>query len=115
MATIRRPSVVPLDEWIDDFMLGLGLGTLDLAQEPTRAKVRQYVHGQMRRWLTLVSHEAASGAERGVRQTIDFMVEPGRAERLKKARSVRSEQRKTKAVAQLIDRHNNKSRTDKIQ
>lgn len=95
---IRRPSIRPLDEWVDDFMLGLGLASLDMADPVVREKVRKYVHGRMRQCLQLSLFDLKRGAERGVEQAMDFMLDPDHAQNRKKRLRERREKRQQQEV-----------------
>lgn len=88
---ITRPSIYPLDEWVDGFMMGLGLATYDLADEATRVKLRIYVRSQMRMCLNMSLRDLKRGAERGMEQAMQFMFDPKRSDTVKKRRKEKAE------------------------
>ena len=83
---IRRPAVEPLENWVDMFIAGLGLHSYDLADPKTREKLRVYSANWMRRVLQSTLWDLQRGAERGMEQTLDCMLDPNHAENVKKRR-----------------------------
>lgn len=95
---IRRPSIRPLEEWVDGFMRGLSMAVIDPAKPETQVKLRQYVTQWMRHCLQSTASDLRRGAERGIEQTMDFMFDP-QHDRSTKAR------RKAKAQKKAIRLH----------
>ena len=110
---IRRPSVRPFDDWLDDFMLGVGIRTLDFAQPETRDKLRKYVARQTRHLIDSLRFDIERGSARGIKQTIDFMFDPGHDRTVKRNRKVLAERRKVREAERTINQP--KVLTEKVQ
>ncbi len=90
---IRRPSIRPLDEWVDDFMRGFGLQVVDPAKPETLARLRKYAHSWMKHCLRSTLSDLQRGAKRGMAQSLAFMFDPDHAQTLKRGRKVRADRR----------------------
>lgn len=95
---IRRPAIRPLDEWVDDFMRGFGVQTIDPAKPETLTKLRAYTRGWLRNCLTHTVLDLQRGSKRGIEQSLDFMFDPRHAEIVKKNRKERFERKVQKKI-----------------
>lgn len=88
---IRRPSIQPLEEWIDLFMRGLSMEVIDPAKPETRLKLRKYLTHWLRICLQSTSFHLQLGAERGIKQTLAFMFDPQHDKTVKSRRKAKAE------------------------
>jgi hypothetical protein len=90
---IRRPSIRPLDEWVEDFVRGLGLRVIDPANATTREQLKEYTRSWMKNCLRRTLSDLQLGANRGMTQSLEFMFDPDHTETTKRNRKARAERR----------------------
>lgn len=73
--------------------MGLGIGTLDLADPDVRYKLRNYVIRFMSHCLRCTLFDLQRGAERGMTQALEFIFDADHAKTVKKRRKERADRR----------------------
>ena len=91
---IVRPAARPLSEWVEGFVLGLGIGAIDMAKREDRERLSKHAERFATMLLTHYLHDLQSGAIRGMKQTLAFALDPKHAETVKSRRKAKAERKK---------------------